>query len=180
MNGQRFVPHRVRRADVPDARAIASVHVQSWQGAYRGLLPQDYLDNLSSERRLLGWQETLRETDWPRAGTLVAEHDQHIIGFADFRPTRDNDQDSVVVGELTSIYVVPAAWGYGTGRQLMTATLTALHDAGFAQATLWVLTSNARAIRFYLSNDWRPDGTTKQQQIAGQLITEARYRRTPP
>jgi len=171
---------RIRRADIHDAQAIAAVHVQSWQGAYRGLLPQDYLDNLTPAQRLPRWQQTLLEIDWPRAGTVVAEHDEHIIGFAHFSATRDEDQDPAAVGELTSIYVLPTNWGHGTGRRLMSAALAALHDARFMQATLWVLTTNNRATRFYLSTGWHPDGATKQEHIAGQSISETRYRRAIP
>jgi hypothetical protein len=36
----------VRDADPEDAEQIAIIHVHSWQAAYRGLLPQEYLDRL--------------------------------------------------------------------------------------------------------------------------------------
>jgi hypothetical protein len=36
----------IRLAQASDARAIAEVHVRSWQAAYRDLLPQEYLDGL--------------------------------------------------------------------------------------------------------------------------------------
>ena len=36
----------IRAARVEDAAQIAAVHVRSWQSAYRGLLPQAYLDGL--------------------------------------------------------------------------------------------------------------------------------------
>jgi hypothetical protein len=42
----------LRRARSHDALGIARVHVQSWQTAYRGVLPQDYLDRLTPARRL--------------------------------------------------------------------------------------------------------------------------------
>ncbi|HEY0933157.1 MAG TPA: hypothetical protein VGD91_05360, partial [Trebonia sp.] len=62
----------VRPAREADAAQIALVHVRSWQGAYRGLLPQDYLDELDPVQRLARWQQTLAETDGLRAGVLVA------------------------------------------------------------------------------------------------------------
>lgn len=178
MNPPSPVGHtRIRRADIHDAQEIARVHVQSWQSAYRGLLPQDYLDNLDPARRLPAWRRSLLHSGWPRSGAIVAEHDEHLVGFAHFCPTRDEDRDPVTVGELASIYVLPTVWERGIGRQLMTAVLTALHDAAYTTATLWVLTTNARATRFYVSNNWRPDGTTKPLEIAGITATEARYRR---
>ncbi|MFD0586338.1 hypothetical protein [Dactylosporangium darangshiense] len=50
---------QIRRADVGDAAAIAHVHVQSWQSAYRGLITQDYLDGLDVGLRRQGWERIL-------------------------------------------------------------------------------------------------------------------------
>jgi hypothetical protein len=36
----------LRRAEPADAMEVARVHVRSWQVAYRGLLPDAYLDGL--------------------------------------------------------------------------------------------------------------------------------------
>jgi hypothetical protein len=41
----------VRPARPDDALPVAGVHVRSWQAAYRGLLPDDYLDGLRAEER---------------------------------------------------------------------------------------------------------------------------------
>src|SRR5665647_1820355 len=41
----------VRRAEPQDAPVVARVHTASWRQAYRGLLPQEYLDALSVEAR---------------------------------------------------------------------------------------------------------------------------------
>jgi hypothetical protein len=45
----------VRRAELRDAAGIAAVHVASWQEAYRGLLPQEYLESLSVRDRIETW-----------------------------------------------------------------------------------------------------------------------------
>jgi len=41
----------LRPAQPADAAAVARVHVRSWQVAYRGLLPDEYLDGLQPEDR---------------------------------------------------------------------------------------------------------------------------------
>lgn len=43
---------QIRPARLDGAEALATVHVQSWQAAYVGLIPQDYLDNLNVARRI--------------------------------------------------------------------------------------------------------------------------------
>lgn len=170
----------VRPAGVDDAPAIAAVHVRSWQAAYQGLVPQDYLDGLKPDQRRPIWERILTGTDSPTRGTLVAETDGAVTGFVNLRPTRDDDEDPATVGEVTSIYVLPEAWGTGTGRRLMAAAVAALTEAGFSQATLWVLDTNSRARRFYEVGSWRPDGTVKQDKSLGIVLSEVRYRRQLP
>ena len=165
---------RVRKAGPGDAAAIAVVHVLSWQAAYEGLVPQDYLDGLDPARRRGLWDVVLAEDAWPRSGVLVAENEDRVAGFAAFRPARDEDEDPSLIAEITALYLVPQAWG--TGRQLMTSLLTVLAHAGYREATLWVLDTNARARRFYESAGWRPDGTVKNDGSLGFVLTEIRYR----
>ena len=49
----------LRRARPEDAVALARVHVKSWQAAYRGLLPLDYLERLDMSQRRDGWKRIL-------------------------------------------------------------------------------------------------------------------------
>ena len=53
------VAMRIREAEPKDARAIAEIHVRSWQAAYRGQLADDYLDELKVEDRLEMHQRAL-------------------------------------------------------------------------------------------------------------------------
>ncbi len=170
----------IRRAQVSDARAIATVHVRSWQAAYRGLLPQDYLDGLDPGPRSVRWERALAELDWPRRGVLVAEDAGQVVGFATLVPSRDQDLDPATVGEISAIYLRPAAWGQGHGRALMGAALDALGQAAYGDAALWVLDTNDRARRFYEAGGWRPDGAAKQEERPGFTLNEVRYRHALP
>lgn len=42
----------IRKAELADAKAIAQVHMKGWQESYKGILPADYLANISYEDRL--------------------------------------------------------------------------------------------------------------------------------
>ncbi|MGH7920337.1 MAG: GNAT family N-acetyltransferase [Candidatus Dormibacteraceae bacterium] len=169
----------IREATLGDAGAVALVHVRSWQAAYAGHLPQDYLDNLSVEQRRRSWEQILSATDWPRTGTLVAEVEgkveRSIAGFVSIFPTRDGDRDPATTGEVGAIYVLAEAWGKGIGRALMRSALDRLTEAGFSAATLWVLDSNDRARRFYEAGPWRLEGATKRDDRPGFAIDEVRY-----
>jgi GNAT superfamily N-acetyltransferase len=149
---------RIRPATREDARAIAEVHVASWRAAYRGLLPDAYLDRLSVDEREAQRREHLDDPSeaW---GTLVAEEDGRVVGFATFGPSRDEDAPPGT-GEVPAIYLDPAVVGTGVGRDLFAETTTGLRHAGYGRATLWVLEANDRARRFYEKAGWTWDGST--------------------
>jgi ribosomal protein S18 acetylase RimI-like enzyme len=170
----------VRPARVDDVAQIAEVHVRSWQGAYRGLIPQDYLDGLDPAAGVERRTRILRELDWSCAGQLVVGDEAGILGFADLGPARDADDGSADVGEIYAIYLHPDAWGRGHGRELMAASLGYLAQAGYRQATLWVLGTNARARRFYEAAGFSADGAIKDDDRGDFVLTEVRYRRPLP
>jgi GNAT superfamily N-acetyltransferase len=172
----------VRRAQPQDAALIAETHVLAWQGGYRGLLPQDYLDGMQAGgRRLERWTRALESPDWSRGGVLVVERgDGQLAGFANFGATRDEDDDPARVGEVYSIYLAPVAWGQGLGRALMSAALEHLAAVGYGEATLWVLDTNVRARRFYAAAGFSADGSGKTDDTYGFTIREVRYRRPLP
>jgi GNAT superfamily N-acetyltransferase len=184
----------VRRASVADAEQIAEIHVRSWQHAYRGLIPQDYLDGLDPAQRVATRRQRLAEEDWTRGGCLVVTGAAGAIaGFANVGPSRDEaagaggptgertgERTGGRTGEVRAIYLSPGAWGHGLGRVLMDSALAHLAACGYDQVILWVLESNARARRFYAAAGFRPDGGTKVDQSRGFALHEVRYRRALP
>ena len=164
----------IRPARVEDAEAIAGVHVRSWQAAYRGIVADGFLDALSVEDFAARHQRWLTEAQNP---TLVSEREGSVLGFANLGPSRDPDDDPARVGEVYAIYLEPSAWGLGLGRELMAASRSLLRELGFQEATLWVLSDNQRARRFYFQDGWRVDGAEKPVTIRTQELAEVRYRR---
>lgn len=169
----------VRPATLADAEGIGLVHVRSWQSAYRGKMPQEYLNGLDPARRAQVWRRIMEETEPSRGGLLVAVTEGGgITGFASFGPSRDSDTDPRGTGEVFAIYADPDAWGTGAGRALMTGTVAELARIGYTDAILWVLDTNDRARRFYTLAGWEEDGANKTDGNRGFNITEVRYRRT--
>lgn len=166
-------PIAIRDATPADARAIASVHVRSWQTAYRGELPGNYLDGLSIDERHAQWVERLAEPE-TGAETLVAEEDGRVIGFAGFGPSRDEDAPPAT-GEVYAIYLQPEWFGRGVGRELFAHANGRLRELGYARATLWVLATNERSRRFYERAGWTFDGTESTHQSQCLNMPIARY-----
>ncbi|WP_330987113.1 hypothetical protein [Herbaspirillum lusitanum] len=63
-------PVTVRRATVDDAALIAQVRIDSWRAAYRGLIPDAYLDGMKVEDSTRMWTRVLapswrkRKANW--------------------------------------------------------------------------------------------------------------------
>lgn len=169
----------VRRATPRDAADIAQVHVASWQRAYRGLIPQGYLDSLSVQARTETWARNLERPALPGVATLVAELDGLVVGFASVGPSRDDDARPGS-GELWGLYVHPDAWGHGYGHALHAAAMGVLRSTGVTSATLWVLTTNERARHFYERHGWVADGAEKHEWRGDVRLDETRYRLAVP
>ena len=165
----------IRAALTTDALAVARVHVRSWQVAYSGLLPAEYLDSLRPEHRAARYTFELPP---PAPATLVAIDGERICGFATTGESRDDDTPGF--GQLLALYVHPEYWSTGVGRALISAARNSLAGAGYCIATLWVLTGNKRAERFYLADGWRPDGRHRTDTIGGATVEETSYRRQVP
>jgi ribosomal protein S18 acetylase RimI-like enzyme len=163
----------VRSATVRDAEEIGAVHTLSWQAAYRGLIPQAYLDSLDPVARGDRWRTLLQEGLLDRQEVLVAETGGKVVGFANLGPSRDHDAGGN--GEVRALYLLPEHWGCGFGRLLMEQGLDALAAMDFPAATLCVLEGNDRARRFYERGGWVADGQRRKDRRLGFTLHESRY-----
>jgi GNAT superfamily N-acetyltransferase len=165
----------IRHAAIADGPALAELHIRSWQWAYRGQLPDEYLDRLSDtlDRRIEARQAELANLP-PDHRWWVAEQAGQIVGFAVTQPSRDDDAPPLT-GEVRAIYLAQEAAGKGIGRALFAHAVADLRERGYQQATLWVLESNSRARRFYEAAGWRPDGASKTEERLGARLREIRY-----
>lgn len=165
----------VRDATIDDALAIADAHIRSWQAAYRGLLPAEFLDGLQShlEDRTMWWRRVLRRHP---GDVLVAEEAGVVVGFARVARCRDEDHGMLHrIGEVQAIYLVESAWGKGVGRQLMAAAEDRLTSRRLGPFCIWVLARNERARRFYEAVGWAADGVEKTETMPWATLHEVRY-----
>jgi hypothetical protein len=81
------------------------MHVRSWQAAYGGLLPDEYLDGLRPEDR--AGRYTSGDLRPDRPATIVAVERGIIRGFATIGPSRDADRQGA--GSCTTSTSTPTA-----------------------------------------------------------------------
>ncbi|MCI3271211.1 GNAT family N-acetyltransferase [Streptomyces cylindrosporus] len=156
-----------------DCDRVAEIRVGGWRSAYRGLIPQPYLDSMSVREDAERRRTRLLEGS---AGVVnvVAERDGEVIGWACHGPYRDGEVPAGGV-ELYAIYVDPQRYGAGVGRQLIEESVRRCTAAGHTRMYLWVLEGNARARRFYERSGFRPDGAAEPFEVDGVQVPEVRY-----
>jgi len=147
--------YTIRQASVDDARAIAKVHVESWQSSYRHILPDELLSGLSVEGRAQGWARSLTE---PRHVTFVGTtREGRVVGFCDAGPNRS--EPKTFEGEIYALYLVDEAKRQGVGRALFQAAATWLTQNELPSLIVWVLAANVAARHFY-------------ERLGGRLVAE--------
>ena len=157
-----------------DARAIAEIAVRGWQAAYRGILPDEFLDGLSVTAREAGWRDLLEGDAEVRTPAWLAELGGRRVGFVSSGPPRDEDV-AAPAAEIYAIYVLPDSWRRGVGRMLLRTAVAHWQAAGVDRLVLWVLRDNARARGFYESMGWRADGAEQPLTIGDVSVREVRY-----
>lgn len=81
-----------------DKMTISRIYEESWKYAYKGIIPQDYLESLPEGR----WVANLENSN---GGTLVCVDNGRIVGTSSFCESRFNQFKGW--GEIISIYLLP-------------------------------------------------------------------------
>ncbi len=124
-----------RKANVEDALAVAKVHVESWRKSFAGIVPQEFLDNLTVEKREQAFRQRLGDANYKM---FVAETAKDgIVGFADFGAARESD--FAFEAELYAIYLLREFQGKGIGENLFKLCQKEMSADGFGSMYLIAL-----------------------------------------
>ena len=112
-----------RQAVFEDLPKVADVHVRAWQGSFRGIAPDEFLDGLNIQTRT----ERLRKRFYRSGYSMtVAEHPNgEIAGFIDVGPPEIEVGEGV---QIYSFYLLPPFQGLGLGRKLFEYCVAGLKD----------------------------------------------------
>jgi len=168
----------IRSARPDDAFGIAAVRVASWRWAYRGIVPDSYLDALTEAESADRWR-AVAAGEQPGAELLVCEVDGRIAGFAAYGAARPPALGHS--GELYATYYLPEAMGKGYGSAMMAVVTANLRRMGHADMIVWVMEANARGRAFYenIMHARLVEGSRQSFEIDGATIWEVAYSLSP-
>lgn len=159
---------KIRIAHPEDAPSIAKVQVDSWRTTYKGIVPDDFLQQLSYEKREEFWREATKS-----GLVFVAEEENdNIVGFVSGGKERSGNYEGYD-GELYAIYIFKEFQGKGIGSLLVKELTKALNDAGFRSMIVLVLDKNP-AKYFYEALGGRLIGY-EEVTIGGKPLKERVY-----
>ncbi len=169
----------VRPATLGDVPAITAIHIRAWQIAYAGIMADEHLDNLSTEKRQAFWRDAIEYSEpqvWVAMGSTKTG--EKVVGFVGFDRSRDA-KTKPTTGEIWAVYVDPEHWGKGVGLALWDAAREGMLEEEFTEATLWVLVQNERALHFYDMAGFKREMTTlKTVEVGGAKLEEIRLKRS--
>lgn len=159
----------VRSATVEDAVAIATVHIAAWKESYRGIVPEEFLRNLSVERRTAQWVQSLSDSSNQYHRTFVAELHGQVVGFSNYGYCNDPEFG----GELYAIYLLKSAQKRGIGRMLVNEVVSGLLNLDIHSMMVWVLKENpARGFYEWLGGKYLRETSI---EIGGKTLLEIAY-----
>lgn len=146
-------PVTVRMASPGDVEALAGVTARAYAAAYPGIVPVAVLDEWIAHAPDMWtrWRDAQAERgpDHP-SRAWVAERDDSILGYATTSPaTPEYLPPPDGAGELTNLYLDPAAIGTGVGRLLYDRSVADLFERGFDPLVVWAFRDNPKARQFY-------------------------------
>lgn len=161
-----LIIRNVKQEDIP---SVVDINITGWQTAYQGIIDNQYLDNLDSERE----QRIVKmKNNYMSGGFIVAELDNQVVGFC--RYVDNNNFSPTIVDadcELTVIYVKPNLKGCGIGSKLFEYVLNEFSKLNKNLMVLWCFKDNEPTIKFYEKMGGRIIGE-KAKEHGGKENTE--------
>lgn len=127
----------VRKASIYDSIGITKVYVETMKTAYRGIIDQDYLENINYDKQKRNYMNMLNKESL----IFVSESKiGEIIGFS--TPEVDRNEGGPVRGIVSSIYVLDRYQGEGIGYSLLEKSAKVFVKSEIKTMIVWVLKDN--------------------------------------
>ena len=136
----------IREANVNDSLNISKLIISGWQTAYRGLIPDENLDNMSIEKTNERWKDLLMNKTSTEFVCLYEENNK-ILGVIRFGNPIDNTEK--YTAEIHALYVEPSLKRRGIGSKLFKYATDYFVSVSKTNMIIWCLKGNEPSIKFY-------------------------------
>ncbi len=142
----------LRPVNADDIQTLAQIHIEGWNGAYGGLVDNEFLSVPTIEERSAQWQEWI---DVPESGAALAVNDDgSAAGFVSYGKLKTPPPGSSPIrplysSEIYGLYLLPDYYRQGIGTMLIKHAAAQLMALRHKSMCLWVLEKNSRAVPFY-------------------------------
>ena len=139
----------IRKVKVEDLRNVAEIVVNGWQTAYKGIVEDDYLENLSIDEK---YQKMLK--NYKEDGFIVAEQNNKIVGFCRYCEENKYIKEYPEVDcELCALYVKNEEKRKGIGSKLVKYVMNEFKNKNLKKMIIWCFKDNYKARNFYEKMD---------------------------
>lgn len=137
----------IRKAKKEDSKEISELVIRGWQSAYKGLIDDDFLNNMSAEIGKENWERVItfqNEDD----NVFVYEEDNKVLGIIRFG-TPEDKENKKYNAEIHVLYVEPNLKRQGIGSKLFNFAKETLINQGRKNLIIWCLKGNEQGFSFY-------------------------------
>lgn len=137
--------YKIRKMERKDWKEVAHVVTVAWNETYRGIVPDEFLDNLyiNEEERAKNSFENFNDKENHQ---YVLEVDNKIVGFINVGSTDETEFTNC--GEIYAVYIINGYKGYGFGKKLIESGINELKNMGYDKMVIGCLDRN-KSNEFY-------------------------------
>lgn len=127
----------VRKIEKEDCVFISKITTVSWNETYRGIVPNEFLDELfvnEEDRinRLINKYEEIKDN------YLVLDIESKVVGFVKYGTSNEYEN----YGEIYALYILKEYQGYGYGRLLVNEAVKNIKKMGYKKMIIFCLDGN--------------------------------------
>lgn len=161
---------KIKDAVTDDVEIISKIHALSWKEAYKGIIPQEYLDELKEDFWVDAFQNWISKNIFT---VQLLYENETPVGCIAYGKARDEEFSDW--GEIISIYILPDYWRKGYGQKLLETALIDMKNVGYRNCYLWVLRENYSAREFYGKYGFYCNDDEYKFEINNKPLTDIRY-----
>ena len=135
------IEDNIKKAKIDDSTEIAKLIKSSWNFAYKGLISDDFLNNMDIKKLTQAWEKNIIQN----SDIYVYKEENEILGIIKYGEAEEKPD----FGEILVFYVKPEEKRKGLGTKLWNFAKQELIKQGYKNILVWCLKGNKQGTNFY-------------------------------